>query len=127
MIVVKTNKFRVLWMKKSNAFTIFPFIFILPFDEYMSNLDDIGFGLKHRETYYSRTLNHEKIHIRQQIETLLILFTVLYFTELALRFLFCFNFKKAYRKVSFEKEAYENSSNLNYLKYRKFWSFIKYL
>lgn len=34
---------------------------------------------------------------------------------------------KAYREISFEKEAYENERNLHYLEKRKWFSFLKYL
>lgn len=64
------------------------------------------------------TLNHEKIHLRQQIELLVVFFYVIYFFE----WLF-----KGYRKISFEKEAYKNESDLNYLKNRKFFAWAKYL
>ncbi|MGK0254765.1 MAG: hypothetical protein ACI9OE_002275, partial [Mariniflexile sp.] len=33
----------------------------------------------------------------------------------------------AYRNISFEREAYANEMYLDYLKQRKFWSFLKYL
>lgn len=36
------------------------------------------------------------------------------------------DFYKAYRAISFEKEAYENESDLNYLKNRKSCQWIKY-
>nr|WP_232816057.1 hypothetical protein [Chryseobacterium capnotolerans] len=32
----------------------------------------------------------------------------------------------AYRRISFEREAYANESNLDYLSKRKFWNFRKY-
>ena len=33
----------------------------------------------------------------------------------------------AYRRISFEREAYANENSMNYLKERKFWNFRKYL
>jgi hypothetical protein len=33
----------------------------------------------------------------------------------------------AYRNISFEREAYDNEHNLDYLGKRKFWHFIKYI
>tara|TARA_R110002049_G_scaffold71370_1_gene183903 strand:- start:68437 stop:68631 length:195 start_codon:yes stop_codon:yes gene_type:complete len=41
-----------------------------------------------------------------------------------------FQYKKweiAYQNISFEREAFANESNLNYLKQRSFWQFLKYL
>lgn len=62
-------------------------------------------------------MNHERIHLWQQIEMLIIPFYILYFIEL---------FKKGYHNVSFEKEAYDNEKNLSYIKKRRLWSFLKY-
>jgi hypothetical protein len=33
----------------------------------------------------------------------------------------------AYRNISFEKEAYANEKDLNYVKQRSFWKFLSYL
>ena len=56
------------------------------------------------------TINHEAIHFAQQKEWLFVGFFILYLIE----FIF-----KGYMNVSFEKEAYNNSMDLNYLKSRK--------
>jgi hypothetical protein len=58
-------------------------------------------------------INHEKIHLQQQKELLVIGFYIWYFIE------WCF---KGYRNISFEKEAYDNESNLDYLSHRKIWN-----
>lgn len=63
-------------------------------------------------------INHEKIHIRQQLELLVIPFYIWYVIE----WIF-----KGYRNISFEREAYQNDKNLNYLQTRKPYSFLKYL
>jgi len=63
-------------------------------------------------------INHEKIHLRQQLELLIIPFYIWYFIEY---------YTRGYDEVSFEKEAYGNDKNLNYLKERKMFSFLKYL
>jgi hypothetical protein len=65
-----------------------------------------------------RLLNHERIHLRQQIEMLVIPFHIWYLVEY---------FTRGYYSVSFEKEAYANDWNLDYLKTRKFFTFVKYL
>ncbi|WP_438710182.1 hypothetical protein ACSTS3_13735 [Aquimarina muelleri] len=72
-------------------------------------------------------INHEKIHIRQQAELLVIPFYVFYLIEYIIRVIRYRNSQKAYRNISFEREAYYNEDNLNYLKTRKPWTFIKYL
>ena len=74
-----------------------------------------------------RLLNHEKIHLRQQIELLIIPFYIWYLAEYFLRLIQCKNGNMAYMNISFEREAYENDQNLNYLKQRNFFSFLKYM
>ena len=58
-------------------------------------------------------LNHENIHGRQQLECLIIPFYIIYLIEAIL---------KGYSHICFEKEAYANQDNLNYLKTRKWYS-----
>lgn len=72
-------------------------------------------------------VNHEKIHIRQQLELLILPFFILYFLEYLVRLLQYNNKSEAYRNISFEREAYGNENNLEYLSQRKFWSFCRYL
>ena len=72
-------------------------------------------------------LNHEKIHIRQQLELLILPFFLLYFLEYLIRLLQFKDRNKAYRNISFERESYQNESNLDYLKTRSFWNFRKYI
>ncbi len=79
--------------------------------------------LKDDETF----INHEKIHIRQQAELLVLPFYILYFAEYIIRVLQYRNSQQAYRNISFEREAYYNEDDLDYLKKRRPWSFIKYL
>lgn len=72
-------------------------------------------------------INHERIHLKQQQELLIFPFYLLYLLEWSLRFLFYMDSYKAYRNISFEREAYANESNLNYLSDRKPFDFIKYI
>lgn len=71
-------------------------------------------------------INHEKIHLRQQIELLIIPFFVIYTIEFLVRLILYKKWKLAYRTISFEREAYNNEKDLDYLKSRSFWMFIKY-
>lgn len=71
-------------------------------------------------------LNHEKIHLRQQMELLLFPFYLLYISEWLIRSLIYLDRKKAYRNISFEREAFYNEENLQYLPSRSTFSFIKY-
>lgn len=72
-------------------------------------------------------VNHERIHLEQQKELLILPFYFLYITEWLLKSVYYFNSYKAYKNISFEREAYYNERNLNYIKNRKVFSFIKYL
>ena len=72
-------------------------------------------------------INHEKIHLKQQLELLILPFYVLYILEWLVRSLFCLSFYRGYQNISFEQEAYHNEHNMNYTKERKAFSFIKYL
>lgn len=58
-------------------------------------------------------INHESIHGKQQLELLIIFFYLIYLIE----WLF-----KGYRNIFFEKEAYSNQNNLEYLKNRKWFA-----
>lgn len=72
-------------------------------------------------------INHEKIHLRQQAELLILPFYVWYITEYFIRLLIYRNHHAAYRSISFENEAYANERNNTYLKHRNLWEFIKYI
>lgn len=92
------------------ALTLYPFIF-----------------LKSKKYVFNTTLiHHERIHIRQQLELLIIPFYMVYGIEFLVRFISCKNWKKAYKNISFEKEAFANETNFEFLKQRSFWNFIKY-
>ena len=97
--------------KGFRGITIFPFVILkYPFD-----------------SQNKVVINHEKIHIRQQLELLILLFFLWYFVEYAVRLLQYKNGNLAYRNISFEREAYANEQHLDYLKNRSFFSFLNYL
>ncbi|WP_298498190.1 hypothetical protein [uncultured Algibacter sp.] len=97
--------------KGYTGITIFPFVF-----------------LKSKNLKGNQALiNHEKIHLRQQLELLVIPFYVFYIVEFLVRLIQYRNWQIAYRNISFEREAYTNQLSLNYLKQRTFWSFLNYL
>ena len=70
---------------------------------------------------------HAYIHIEQQKECLWIFFFLIYAVEFLIKFLFKWNIEKAYRNISFEREAYTNQADKNYLKNRKRFAWIKYI
>jgi hypothetical protein len=71
-------------------------------------------------------INHEKIHLKQQIELLIIPFFIVYFFEFLIRMLQYKNWQLAYLNISFEREAYKNEKSLDYLKSRPLWNFVNY-
>ncbi|QLG45888.1 hypothetical protein [Costertonia aggregata] len=84
--------------------------------------------LKHDELKDDTVLiNHEKIHLKQQRELLILPFYVLYMLEWVVKTLFYMDSYKGYQNISFEREAYFNENNLDYIDNRRPLSFIKYL
>lgn len=72
-------------------------------------------------------INHEKIHLKQQIEMLVIPFYLWYFFEFIIRYFQYKSWQLAYRNISFEREAYSNQNNMNYIVNRKFWGFWEHI
>ena len=103
---------------KIGGITLFPYIILR---EYYLSSNYINSGRT------KRTLNHEFIHIEQQKEMLVIFFYLWYSLEYVFRVFQYRNFNKAYRNISFEREAYTNQENYEYLDNRSKWDFIKYL
>lgn len=70
-----------------------------------------------------QVINHESIHFQQALELGVIPFYVWYVLEWLLKL--PFYGMKAYENISFEREAYGNDSNLEYLKDRVRYIWIK--
>lgn len=96
---------------KYRGIAIFPFVFLK----------------SKAELNNAAVLNHERIHFWQQLELLVLVFYVWYGLEFLIRWAKTGNWHKAYRSISFEKEAYAHENDPNYLKNRKIWSFLRYL
>ena len=69
-------------------------------------------------------INHERIHTRQMQEMLILPFYIWYFTEWLIRLPMT---GRAYMNLSFEREAYQNMDNLDYLSHRRSFAWIWYL
>lgn len=72
-------------------------------------------------------INHERIHLRQQIELFILPFYIWYLLEYIYRL---FQYKDtflAYKNISFEREAYSQEMKADYLSERKFWAFLQFL
>lgn len=109
-IIVSIFWTRFFSLGKAQAITLFPFIF-----------------LKHQQDRLDTTLiNHERIHIRQSLELLVIPFYFCYLVEFCVRFIQYRHFQTAYRAISFEREAYANEQDLTYLGHRRLWAFYRY-
>lgn len=104
MVVVSQRIIRIFeWILNSEGIrglAFFPFIFI-------ADVNDMNAEL----------INHERIHLRQQLELGVIPFYIWYLIAL---------YRVGYMQISFEKEAYANELDLGYLKNRKKFSFLKY-
>lgn len=108
-MIVWVNRF--LLRKKFLGIALWPFIIIRK----KELLNDAEF------------LNHEKIHLRQQAEMLVVFFYVWYVLEFLVRWLQYKNRYEAYKNISFEREAYTHEKDLNYLKKRSFFGFTNFL
>ena len=72
-------------------------------------------------------INHESIHTEQIKELGYIFFYIAYVLEWIVRIIQNRSCVKGYENISFEREAYRNDRNLNYLKTRKRYSFLDYI
>ena len=108
--IIKSNKIldNLSWFMRIGGITLWPFIIVRP--------------------YVNRfTINHEKIHIKQQQELLVIFFYILYVLEWVFGLIKYRDSKKSYYNISFEREAYQNEQNLQYINDRKLFNWIKYV
>jgi len=87
------------------AITIWPFIFVRK-------------GVELNEV----DINHEEIHGKQQVEMLVIPFFVWYLLEWAVKLVF--GKGNAYHRISFEREAFENEKDMNYLEKRRAFAWL---
>ena len=72
-------------------------------------------------------INHETIHTKQMQELLYIFFYLWYIIEYLIRLIIYRNTKLAYKNIPFEREAYQNQYNLDYLSNRKHYNWLNYL
>ncbi|MBW8360574.1 MAG: hypothetical protein K0M56_00140 [Kaistella sp.] len=101
---------RLLKNTKISGITLFPFIILR----------------KEEDRQNSVLINHEKIHLRQQLELLVVFFYLWYVIEYYYWYFRLGNRYLAYKSISFEREAYAKEEDPDYLASRKIWSFWKY-
>ncbi len=111
--IIKIQKCRLLG-RLVIGITLYPYIFL------KKSYVDLMTPEKLKEN-----INHESIHIKQEEQLLVIFFYLWYEIEYCIKYI-KYN-HNTYRNLSFEREAYENEGNLDYLKTRKFWAFLKYI
>ena len=89
--------------------------------------------LNHRSDWWAYTdatdtsVEFAANNLQQQLETLIVPFYLLYFFEFFIRILQHRNVEKAYRNISFEKEAYQYESKIDYLDNRKRFAWTEFL
>lgn len=103
--------------------------YIIPFKGYLAMcVFPFIFVRKDARNLTVKDINHEKIHLRQQTEMLVIFFLIWYGLEYVIRWIcYGFNHGKAYKNISFEREAYKKQSNLDYPRTRKHYAFLNFL
>lgn len=94
----------------ARAITLFPFIFLK----------------RSNDKTNQRLVNHERIHLRQQLELFIIPFYVLYLVEYLLGRIRGFGHRRAYYAISFEQEAFGHEYHLDYLARRPVFAFVQY-
>jgi len=103
--------FKYLTPKGFRGLTFFPFVILTDKNDALDKV----------------CINHERIHLRQQLELLILPFYVWYGIEFLIKWFQYKDKNTAYRNISFEREAYKNEKELSYLKSRSFWKFLKYI
>ena len=107
MIIIRNN---LIPFPDYSAVTIWPFVFV------------------RKNAWYSNDIDrHERIHGRQQLEMLLLLFYLWYGLEYLVRLCIMRDRDRAYRSISFEQEAYAHERDQDYLKHRRWYAWLKYL
>lgn len=91
------------------------------------NLFGVLFARKKFNPLSSSDINHEAIHTAQMREMLYLFFYLWYGVEWLFRLIQYRNRMTAYYNISFEREAYENQEDLEYLKKKNFFGFWSYL
>jgi hypothetical protein len=77
--------------------------------------------------YDSVIINHEKIHFKQQQELLILPFYILYLLHYLFNRLKYKGHHQAYLNICFEREAYTNEWDMQYLHKRKPFAWISFL
>lgn len=97
---------------------------IIPFPGYKAiNLFGVLF-VRNSARISDIDINHEAIHSEQIKEMLYIFFYIWYVIEWIILCIKYLDYNKAYKNIRFEKEAYNNENNLEYIKDRKRYNYL---
>ena len=99
---------------------------IIPFGNY-AVINIFGLLFTKLKILNKYAINHESIHTEQMKELGYIFFYLWYIVEYLLIRLFHKKQGDTYSDVSFEEEAHRNDQNLEYLKTRKRYAWLKYV
>jgi len=72
-------------------------------------------------------INHERIHHRQQLELLVLPFYLIYLLNYLINLIRYRNHHRAYKEIIFEREAFAQDADLDYLNKRRLYSFLKFI
>ncbi len=108
--IVSSTGVRILSLGNARAMAIWPFVILKDH----ALLDD------------AQLIRHEQIHLRQQLELGIIPFYIWYLLDYVAGRLQGMNHMTAYHHIRFEKEAYANDANENYLSQRRAYNFLSF-
>lgn len=109
MIFVSSVLLKILTGNFASAVALWPFVI-----------------LRNKQYIHDQVLiNHEKIHLRQQLELIIVFFYLWYAIEFVINRIKGMDSRSAYHNIRFEKEAYLFERDLNYLKKRKCFAFLR--
>lgn len=134
VLVVKW-RFLIKFYGKGNFIKINNFVMkviynnIIPFKGFIAaNLFGVLFVRnEYKDNISNSIINHEEIHTQQMKELLYIGFYLWYIIEWFIKLIYYRNFYKAYRTISFEREAYKHQYNMYWILCRNKFHFLQYL
>lgn len=107
MIIIRNS---IIPFKGFSAMTLWPFVFV-----------------RRDARFTATTERHERIHGEQQKEMLILFFLLWYGVERLVRLIMYRNRDRAYSNISFEREAYGNERDEDYLQRRRRFAWLHYL
>lgn len=115
--VIYSDKFldAISWFMKVGGIALFPVVILR--EKYRDSKED--YWVKRGK----QVVNHESIHFQQALELGILPFYLIYVLEWLLKL--PFYGAGAYENISFEREAYSNDDNLDYLTTRRRYNWIR--